>query len=150
MSAHAPLLEPYEFLLLIGFSADKTNFSLQGVCQLRRQWQEGTFQFCATKWLTTPNLSSFHLSLGSLTDSNIREEFLDFQSTERITGEVISQLILGKLEQWGLDISHYRGQDYDSASNMSSQARGIQGLISRKTSKPCAYTAIRMFLISLL
>ena len=32
-------------------------------------------------------------------DSNIREEFLDFQSTERITGEVISQLILGKLEQ---------------------------------------------------
>ena len=40
MSAHAPLLEPYEFLLLIGFSADKTNFSLQGVCQLRRQLQE--------------------------------------------------------------------------------------------------------------
>ena len=94
-------------------------------------------------------MSSFHLSLGSLTDSKIREEFLDFQSTERITGEVITQLILGKLEQWGLDISHYRGQDYDSASNMSSQARGIQGLISRKTSKPCAYTAIRMFLISL-
>ena len=65
------------------------------------------------------------LSQGSLTDSKIREEFLDFQSTERITGEVISQLILGKLEQWGLDISHYRGQDYDSASNMSSQPRGI-------------------------
>ena len=65
------------------------------------------------------------LSQGSLTDSKIREEFLDFQSTERITGEVITQLILGKLEQWGLDISHYRGQDYDSASNMSSQPRGI-------------------------
>ncbi|KAL9977258.1 hypothetical protein ACROYT_G014641 [Oculina patagonica] len=68
-------------------------------------------------------------------DSKIREEFLDFQSTEGLTGEVISELILGKLEQWGLDISHCRGQGYDSASNMSSQARGVQGLISQKNPK---------------
>ena len=37
-------------------------------------------------------------------DSQIREEFLDFQCTDRITWEVISGLILGKLEQWGLKI----------------------------------------------
>ena len=68
-------------------------------------------------------------------DSRIREEFLDFQSTERIIGDVISQLILGKLEQWGLNISHCRGQGYDGASNISSQARGAQGLISQKNPK---------------
>ena len=55
-------------------------------------------------------------------NSKIREEVLDFQFTERITGEVISQLIVGKLEQWGLDIPHCRGQEYDGASNMSSKA----------------------------
>ena len=57
----------------------------------------------------------------------IREEFLDFRCTDRITGQVISSLILEKLEQWGLDILNCRGQGYDGASNMSAQARGVQG-----------------------
>ena len=84
-------------------------------------------------------------------NSKIREEVLDFQFTERTTGEVISQLIVGKLEQWGLDIPHCRGQEYDGASNMSSKAIwGVQGLISqKKIPKPCTYTAIRIYLISL-
>ena len=65
-------------------------------------------------------------------DCQIREEFLDFQCTDRKTGEVISGLILGKLEQWGLKIDDCRGQGYDGASNMSSHVRGVQGLIFQK------------------
>ena len=68
-------------------------------------------------------------------DCQIREEFLDFQCTNQITGEVISGLILGKLQQWGLKIEDCRGQGYDGASNMSSQVRGVQGLISQKNPK---------------
>ena len=68
-------------------------------------------------------------------DFQIREEFLDFQCTDRINGEVISGLILGKREQWGLKIEDCRVQGYDGASNMSSQVRGVQGLISQKNSK---------------
>jgi len=65
----------------------------------------------------------------------IREEFVDFRCTDRITGQVISSLILEKLDQWGLDISNCRGQGYDGASNMSAQARGVQGLIAQKNPK---------------
>lgn len=36
----------------------------------------------------------------------IREEFVDFRCTGRITGQVIYSLILEKLDQWGLDISN--------------------------------------------
>ena len=41
-------------------------------------------------------------------DYQICEEFLDFQSTDRISRQVISGLILGKL-QWGLKIEDCRG-----------------------------------------
>ena len=68
-------------------------------------------------------------------ECDIREEFLDFESAERITGAVISNLILAKLQQWGLDLLNCRGQGYDGASNMSSQARGVQGLIARRNPK---------------
>ena len=52
----------------------------------------------------------------------IHKHFFEFQCTEQITGEVISRLILGNLEQWGLGILDCRGQGHDSASNMPSQA----------------------------
>lgn len=68
-------------------------------------------------------------------DCQIREEFLDSQCTDWITGEVISGVILGKLEQWGLKIDDCRGQGYGGASNMPSQVRGVQGLISQKNPK---------------
>ena len=68
-------------------------------------------------------------------ECDIREEFLDFESAERITGAVISNLILAKLQQWGLDLLNCRGQGYDGASNMSSQARGVQGLIASRNPK---------------
>ena len=73
----------------------------------------------------------------------IREEFLDFRCTNRITGQVISSLILEKLEQWGLDISNCRGQGYDGASNMSAQAQGVQGLIAQKIPKALPVCALQ-------
>ena len=66
-----------------------------------------------------------------------------------MTGEVISQLILGKLDQWGLDISHCQGQGYNGALNMSSQDRRIQGLISQKNLKALYVHCNYMSLISL-
>ena len=59
--------------------------------------------------------------------TNIREEFVQFGSTERITGEVIASTILSKLNDWGLDIEDCRGQGYDSATNISSARVGVQG-----------------------
>ena len=51
---------------------------------------------------------------------NIREEFLDFISTERITGEVLAHAIKELLNRFDLVIQNCRGQGYDGASNMSS------------------------------
>lgn len=65
----------------------------------------------------------------------IRKEFLDFQCTDEMTAEVISGLILWKLDQWGLTIEDSQGQGYDGASNTPSQVRGVQGLISQKSQK---------------
>lgn len=48
-----------------------------------------------------------------------------FQCTDEITAEVISGLILRKLEQRGLKIEDSRGQGYDGASNTPSQVRGV-------------------------
>ena len=60
----------------------------------------------------------------------IREEFLDFISAQRITGEALSTAILSRLAAWSIDISKCRGQGYDGASNMSSSRVGVQGTIA--------------------
>ena len=60
----------------------------------------------------------------------IREEFLDFVTVDRITGEVLATAILSQLDAWDIDVSKCRGQAYDGASNMSSSRAGVQGRIS--------------------
>lgn len=62
-------------------------------------------------------------------DKNVREEFLDFITVERITGEALATAILTRLSTWGIDVSNCRGQGYDGASNMSSSRVGVQGRI---------------------
>jgi len=62
-------------------------------------------------------------------DKNIREEFLDFITVERITGEALATAILTRLSTWGIDVSNCRGQGYDGASNMASSRVGVQGRI---------------------
>ena len=63
----------------------------------------------------------------------IREEFIEFKSTERITGECLARLILDSIKSLGLDVSLLRGQGYDGASNMSSSVKGVQGIICRES-----------------
>ena len=69
-------------------------------------------------------------------DSNcdIREEFIDFVYTDRITGWIIASKLRDTLARYDIDLLNCRGQGYDGASNMSS-AGGVQGLISADTSK---------------
>ena len=65
---------------------------------------------------------------------DIREEFLTFVPLERITGEAISQAtdcILQFLQESNIPTSNMRGQGYDGASNMSSDAVGVQARIKQ-------------------
>ena len=61
----------------------------------------------------------------------IREEFLDFITLERTTGNAISTALLAWLEEHGLDVTLCRGQGYDGASCMSSSNVGVQAIIRR-------------------
>lgn len=61
----------------------------------------------------------------------IREEFLDFVSVERTTGESISAALLSWLDEHGLDVTLCRGKGYDGASRMSSSNVGVQARISQ-------------------
>ena len=65
---------------------------------------------------------------------DIREEFLEFINTDRITGEVLAGKIKEALTKWGLDFQHCRGQGYDGAANMSAK-RGVQGLLAAENCK---------------
>ena len=73
------------------------------------------------------------------THNQIREDFLDFISVERITGEAISSAILKSLNYLGICIQHCRGQGYDGAANMSSSKKGVQAKI-REASPLAFYT----------
>ena len=56
----------------------------------------------------------------------IREEFLDFIYTDRITGEVLATKIKDALLRYGIQFENCRGQGYDGGANMSA-TRGVQG-----------------------
>ena len=64
----------------------------------------------------------------------IREEFLDFVGTSRVTGEALALLIKEVLIKYGLDFQDCRGQGYDGASNMSAR-HGVQGMLMEENDK---------------
>ena len=66
---------------------------------------------------------------------NIREEFLEFCSLKRITGEVIAKEIKNKCAQFNLNLDNLRGQCYDGASSMSGSKNGVQAIILRDAPK---------------
>ena len=55
--------------------------------------------------------------------------FLEFGKCSRVTGEAIANQIIHIIEKSRLDIKNCRGQGYDGASNMSSEAVGVQARI---------------------
>lgn len=65
---------------------------------------------------------------------NIREEFLDFILTDRITGEVVARKIKEALVKYGLEFKNCHGQGYDGASNMSAPG-GVQGRLLAENPK---------------
>ena len=58
--------------------------------------------------------------------NDIREEFLEFSRCEQINGKAIAREIVRVLEKAGLNIKNCRGQGYDGAGNMASEAIGVQ------------------------
>ena len=67
------------------------------------------------------------------THKDIREEFIQFSTLTRVTGEAIAARVCSDLAGLGLDIKNIRGQGYDGASNnMSSSHVGLQALIKEK------------------
>ena len=64
-------------------------------------------------------------------NSSIREEFLEFGRCKRLNREAIAKEILRVLKKAGLDISNCRGQGYDGAANMSSEAVGTLAHIKK-------------------
>ena len=62
--------------------------------------------------------------------ADIREDFLGFvQCTDGVTGRALANLILAKVEKWGLGLEKLRGQGYDGASNMAGHINGWAALI---------------------
>ena len=62
-------------------------------------------------------------------NKQIREDFLDFITVYRITGDSLSKAILVRLSSWDIDIANCRGQGYDGAYSMSSSRASAQGRI---------------------
>ena len=64
----------------------------------------------------------------------IREEFVDFVTVDRITGEVLAAKLKEMLVTYGLDFRGCRGQGYDGAANMSGKS-GVQGRLMAENPK---------------
>ncbi|GBN34922.1 Zinc finger MYM-type protein 1 [Araneus ventricosus] len=72
----------------------------------------------------------------------ITERFIDFFTVSDKTGIALSEEILKKIEQEGLDIKNCRGQSYDNGANMAGKYQGVQARISESNPLakfvPCA------------
>ncbi len=57
------------------------------------------------------------------------EKFLGYVETGSTTGEMITEKILGALQEWGVNVSNCRAQCYDGGANMSGKNKGVQARI---------------------
>ena len=68
--------------------------------------------------------------------NNIREEFVDFlPCTSGTTGQVIADMILDRVREYGLNPAFIRGQGYDGGGNMSGKLRGCAAIITQSYPK---------------
>ena len=79
------------------------------------------------KFFTIPadEVESHHveqLPIGVNKSNDVREEFLEFGRCTEVNGEAISNEILQIIKKADLDFMNFRGQGYDGASNISSEA----------------------------
>ena len=61
----------------------------------------------------------------------IKEVFFDYVNLDKTTGESMANAILSSLAENNIDVAFARGQAYNCASAMSSEACGVQGRIRR-------------------
>ena len=64
----------------------------------------------------------------------IREEFVDFVTVDRITGEVLASKLKEMLVTYGLDFRDCWEQGYDGAANVSRKS-GVQGRLMAENPK---------------
>lgn len=78
----------------------------------------------------------------------LHENFIDFIPTTTKTGELLSGVILKKLETDGLDIQNCRGQGYDNGANMAGSYKGVQARIQEINPRakfiPCAAHSLNL------
>ena len=82
-------------------------------------------------------------------NSPVREVFIDLVNLERTTGEKIAENIVKLLEEAGLDPQNIRGQAYDGAKNMSSDGKGVQGIIKRTQTDKAIYVHCKCHVLNL-
>jgi hypothetical protein len=75
------------------------------------------------------NQEQFALCLNYVHDYKLYTKFVEFVSVESTTGKNLSEVIISKLQSWGLSMSKLRGQGYDGASNMSGCFKGVKARI---------------------
>lgn len=72
----------------------------------------------------------------------IQEYFLDFIPVQSTTGLNLSNVLIDKLNEYGIDIMNCRRQAYDNGSNMVGKYQGVQTRVTnqnpRAFSTPCA------------
>lgn len=71
------------------------------------------------------------LDLSNDSSPQMKEVFFDFVNLHWTTGEAIANAIMLSLARNNIDIAKARGQAYDGAAAMSSEACGVQGRIKR-------------------
>lgn len=83
-------------------------------------------------------------------DSEIQEYFLDFISVQSTTGLNLSNILIDKLNEYGIDIMNCRGQAYENGSNMVSKYKGVQTRIINQNPRalftPCALHNLNLVL----
>ncbi|KAL4153309.1 hypothetical protein QTP88_001142 [Uroleucon formosanum] len=72
----------------------------------------------------------------------IQEYFLDFIPVQSTTGLNLSNVLIDKLNEYGIDIMNCRGQAYDNGSNMVCKYQGVQTRVTNQNPRafftPCA------------
>ncbi|XP_022177857.1 zinc finger MYM-type protein 1-like [Myzus persicae] len=100
----------------------------------------------------TPDIShneqlSLLFRIVNMNDNNthspeIQEYFLDFIPVQSTTGLNLSNVLIDKLNEYGIDIMNCRGQAYDNGSNMVGKYQGVQTRVTNQNPRafftPCA------------
>lgn len=78
----------------------------------------------------------------------INESFLGFLPVERSTGKQMTDIIIGELNDLGLNLQDIRGQGYDNGSNMRGDKAGVQSKIKQYNSRafyvPCSSHSLNL------